>query len=83
MRAAIDHGITGIVAECGGNAICATWHVYVDEPWIFKTGPVGDSENMLLDMTAAIRRMNSRLCCQIRITSALDGMTLHLPDKQV
>jgi ferredoxin, 2Fe-2S len=34
-------------------------------------------------MTAAARRPNSRLCCQIRITPALDGLTLHLPDKQV
>ena len=82
-RAAVSHGIKGIVAECGGNAICATCHVYVDEPWISKTGAVGDDENALLDMTAAVRRPNSRLCCQIRITSALDGMTLHLPDNQV
>ena len=83
MRAAVNHGIKGIVAECGGNAICATCHVYVDEPWISKVGPVGNDEGLLLDMTAAARRPNSRLCCQIRITPALDGLTLHLPDKQV
>jgi 2Fe-2S ferredoxin len=83
MRAAVSHGIKGIVAECGGSAICATCHVYVDESWISKIGFVGDDENALLDMTAAVRRPNSRLCCQIRITSALDGLTLRLPDKQV
>jgi ferredoxin, 2Fe-2S len=82
MRAAVDYGIKGIVAECGGNALCATCHVYVDEPWISKLGPVGDDESTLLDMTAAARRPNSRLCCQIRVTPALDGLSLHLPDKQ-
>lgn len=83
MRVAVDHGIKGIVAECGGHAICATCHVYVDEPWISKIDPVGDDESMLLEMTAAVRRPNSRLCCQIRVTPALDGLTLHLPDKQL
>jgi 2Fe-2S ferredoxin len=83
MRAAVDHGIKGIVAECGGNALCATCHVYVDERWISRIGPVGDDESTLLDMTAAVRRPNSRLCCQIRVTPALEGLSLHLPDKQV
>jgi ferredoxin, 2Fe-2S len=55
MRAAADHAIQGIVAECGGNALCATCHVYVDEPWISKLGPVGDDESTFLDMTAAVQ----------------------------
>ena len=82
MRAAVSHGIKGIVAECGGNALCATCHVYVDEPWISKLGPVGNDEGMLLDRTVAVRRPNSRLCCQIKVTPALDGLTLRLPDRQ-
>src|ERR1700742_3651920 len=83
MHEAVRHGVKGIVAECGGNAICATCHVYVEETWISKVGPVGNDEGLLLDMTAAVRRPNSRLCCQIRVTPALDGLTLRLPDKQV
>lgn len=55
MRAAADYAIQGIVAECGGNALCATCHVYVDEPWISKLGPVGDDESTFLDMIAAVR----------------------------
>ncbi len=33
MRAAVDDGIEGIKADCGGLMTCATCHVYVDEAW--------------------------------------------------
>src|SRR3984957_18248635 len=82
MRAAVSHSIKGIEAECGGNRINAACHVYVDDPWISKVGPVGNDEGLLLDMTAAVRRPNSRLCCQIRVTAGLAGLTTRLPDKQ-
>jgi ferredoxin, 2Fe-2S len=82
MRAAVSHGVKGIAAECGGNGICATCHVYVDEAWIGKLGPVGEDEDTLLDSTVAARLPNSRLSCQIRITPALDGLTMRLPERQ-
>ena len=40
-------------------------------------------EDALLDGTAAERRANSRLSCQIKMTPELDGLVLELPDKQV
>jgi ferredoxin, 2Fe-2S len=34
MQAATTQGVHGTVAGCGGNAKCATCHVYVDESWL-------------------------------------------------
>jgi ferredoxin, 2Fe-2S len=82
MRAAVSQGVKGIAAECGGAGICATCHVYVDEAWLKKLGPVSEDEDTLLDSTASARLSNSRLSCQIKITPALDGLTLRLPERQ-
>jgi 2Fe-2S ferredoxin len=82
MRAALAHGIDEIVAECGGNAVCATCHVYVDDAWLPKLEPIAADEDDLLDGTATERLPNSRLSCQIRITPALDGLVLRLPERQ-
>jgi 2Fe-2S ferredoxin len=83
MRAAVSHRIRGIAAECGGNGICATCHVYVEEAWLKRLGPISEDEDALLDSTASARLPSSRLSCQIRVTPALDGLTLRLPERQV
>jgi ferredoxin, 2Fe-2S len=83
MQAATRHGLDGIVAECGGNAMCATCHVYVDESWIGRLAPMSADEDALLDGTAAERLSNSRLSCQIKLADHLDGLVLRLPDKQI
>ena len=82
MENAIRNGVPGIEAECGGACACATCHVYVDEAWLPKLDPVAADEDDLLDGTASERLPNSRLSCQIRITPALDGLVLRLPDRQ-
>jgi len=82
MLAALTHGVDGIVAECGGNAVCATCHVYVDEAWTGKLPPVSDDEDALLDGTAAERRPNSRLSCQIPVQPVLAGLVIRIPDRQ-
>ena len=82
MLAALTHGVDGIVAECGGNAVCATSHVYVDDAWTSKLEPVSDDEDALLDGTAAERRPNSRLSCQIKVQPALAGLVVRIPDRQ-
>src|SRR5689334_18559360 len=82
MNTALVHGVSGILAECGGNAMCATCHVYVDEAWVERLAPPTADEDALLDGTAAERRPNSRLSCQIRMTTELDGLVLRLPDRQ-
>ncbi len=83
MQAASRGGILGIVAECGGNAMCATCHVYVADEWLGRLPAVSDDEDALLDGTAAERRANSRLSCQLPVTAELDGLVLHLPERQV
>ena len=82
MLAALTHGVDGIVAECGRNAVCATCHVYVDDAWTSKLEPVSDDEDALLDGTAAERRPNSRLSCQIKVQPALAGLVVRIPDRQ-
>lgn len=82
MQAAVAANVTGIEADCGGLLTCATCHVYVHEPWASQLPAPGPDELGMLGFTAAPRRANSRLSCQIQLTEALDGLTVDLPDKQ-
>jgi 2Fe-2S ferredoxin len=82
MQAATRQDVSGILAECGGNAMCATCHVYVDEDWLARLPAMGDDEDALLDGAAAERQANSRLSCQIKFAVDLDGLLLRLPDRQ-
>jgi ferredoxin, 2Fe-2S len=83
MELAVSHGIDGIVAECGGNAMCATCHVYVDDRWIDRLAAMTEEEDALLDGAAAQRLPTSRLSCQIKVEPELDGLVLRLPERQV
>jgi 2Fe-2S ferredoxin len=82
MQAATRYDVAGILAECGGNAMCATCHVYVDDAWLSRLPAMADDEDALLDGTAADRRAGSRLSCQIKPSAELDGLVLHLPERQ-
>jgi 2Fe-2S ferredoxin len=83
MQFAVRHGIDEIVAECCGNAMCATCHVYVDDRWIDRLPAMTDEEDALLDGTASDRLRASRLSCQIKIEPELDGLQLRLPERQI
>ncbi|MBR1276503.1 2Fe-2S iron-sulfur cluster-binding protein [Bradyrhizobium sp. AUGA SZCCT0283] len=83
MQAATRNDLSGILAECGGNAMCATCHVYVDEAWLARLPAMGGAEDALLDGAAAERQANSRLSCQINLAADLDGLVLRLPDRQL
>jgi 2Fe-2S ferredoxin len=83
MQAATRQDINGILAECGGNAMCATCHVYVDDSWIGRLAAMGEDEDALLDGVAAERQPTSRLSCQIKIEPGLDGLVLRLPERQL
>jgi len=81
MQAAHDNNIDEIVAECGGNCVCATCHCYVNEAWTAKAGPPSEDEEFMLE-TNEYRKDNSRLGCQLPITDELDGIVIHLPETQ-
>lgn len=81
MEAAIKNSVPGIDAECGGACACATCHVYVDEAWKEKTGNVEAMEEDMLDFAFDVRP-TSRLSCQIRVSDALDGLVVNIPEQQ-
>jgi ferredoxin, 2Fe-2S len=84
MRGAIDAGISGIVGECGGNAMCATCHVYLEgDSGRRGVPPVSEVEDAMLDETAAPRKASSRLSCQITADPDFDGITVQLPAAQI
>ena len=82
MRAAVDAGIEGIKADCGGLMTCATCHVYIDEAWVERLPQPSADENAMLDMTAAQRRPTSRLSCQIVLDADSRGLTAGIPETQ-
>jgi 2Fe-2S ferredoxin len=81
MEAAVKNSIAGIAAECGGACACATCHVYVAEAWREPTGRPEQMEEDMLDFAFDIRP-ESRLSCQIKVTDALDGLVVRIPEKQ-
>ena len=81
MEAAVRQRVPGIDADCGGACACATCHVYVDPAWSGAIPPKSDMEETMLDF-ALSRKAESRLSCQIRATSAMEGLVLRLPASQ-
>ena len=83
MRAALNQDISGIIGECGGALACATCHCYVDDAWTALIGPPSSQdERDMLESTAAEIKPNSRLSCQIVLSAEMDGLIIHLPEKQ-
>jgi 2Fe-2S ferredoxin len=81
MEAARQHGVQGVVAQCGGACACATCHVYVDPDWVNRLDPPEEMEEGMLE-TALEPRPNSRLSCQIHITAEMDGLRVTVPQQQ-
>jgi len=81
MTGAVDNDIDEIVAECGGSCSCATCHCYIDEAWLDKVPPAESMEKEMLDC-AYEPKANSRLSCQVILSDDLDGLVVHLPEKQ-
>src|SRR5690606_38632861 len=63
MRAAVAAGLPGIVAECGGQLMCATCHVHVVDGGE-GLPEMSDDERDMLELAAAPVDERSRLSCQ-------------------
>jgi 2Fe-2S ferredoxin len=81
METAINNGVPGIEAECGGACACSTCHVYVDEAWREKVGAPAPMEEDMLDFAYEVKP-NSRLSCQIKVSADLDGLVVRTPERQ-
>lgn len=83
MEGARDNGVPGIAADCGGACACSTCHVYVDPAWVDRLPKKEAMEEDMLDFAWEPNPARSRLTCQIRVTPALDGLKVFIPEKQI
>ena len=81
MDCALDHGVRGIRAQCGGACTCVTCHCYVDDAWVARVPAPRDDELEMLEY-AWRRTANSRLACQIVLSGDCDGIVVHVPERQ-
>ena len=81
MEVALQNGVPGIDADCGGSMACATCHVYVKDEWFKKINEKNEGEDDMLDQ-AYEPRSNSRLSCQIIVSDELEGLIVNMPEKQ-
>ena len=82
MEGAVKNNIPGIDADCGGACACSTCHVYVDPEWVGRLPAREPMEEDMLDF-AFQPQANSRLTCQLKVTPALDGLVVRMPEKQI
>ena len=81
MEAAVQNGVRGILALCGGACACGTCHVYVDAAWLLRLAPREEMEEGMLEC-AWEPRDNSRLSCQIHVSADLEGLEGTVPQRQ-
>lgn len=67
-----------VEGTCGGMAMCASCHMYVESNHIL-TKKSEDEEDML-DEAFFVDDIKSRLGCQIKITPGLDGLIVKLAE---
>ena len=81
MEGAVRSLVPGIDADCGGACACATCHVYVDPAWAAALPAKAEMEETMLDF-AQDAQPTSRLSCQLRVTSDMDGLIVRVPPSQ-
>lgn len=83
MEGARDNNVPGIEADCGGACACSTCHVYVHPDWIEKLPPAEELEEDMLEFAHEPDSARSRLTCQIKVSEALDGLVVEVPERQI
>ena len=81
MRIALNAGVDGLVAECGGCLSCATCHCYVEGGWNDRVPSASEEEQVMVECAIDVRD-NSRLSCQLIYTDDLDGLEIGIPASQ-
>jgi 2Fe-2S ferredoxin len=69
-----EYPITG---TCGGLGTCSSCHIYINSD--NQLVNMGMIEDMMLDDVGELRKENSRLACQLHITSKLDNLKISIP----
>jgi len=77
MELALENNVKGIDGNCGGVCSCATCHVHVAPADVTKTGEADELEKDMLEFDDNANEF-SRLCCQIPVSDAVDGITLNV-----
>lgn len=79
MSLAVANNVDGIDGDCGGVCSCATCHVHVDAAHMSKVGAASEIEQDMLELDDNANEF-SRLCCQIEISEALDGLVVKVAE---
>ena len=82
MATSVKNGVPGIIGECGGNASCATCHVWVRDEFLPLLAEPSETEEDLLEMGVSDRRPGSRLSCQSKMCAELDGLTVDVAPQE-
>ena len=81
MQGAVNYMIPGIEGDCGGLCACGTCHVYIPSEWTSKCSEIDELEEGILEFAFGTDE-RSRLSCQIEMAEALEGLVVHLPERQ-
>ncbi|WP_026543273.1 2Fe-2S iron-sulfur cluster-binding protein [Paenarthrobacter nicotinovorans] len=84
MKAAVANSVPGIIGECGGQAMCATCHVYVRDEFLEALPPISDDEEEMLEEATAPRdEERSRLGCQLHAGNDFEKIIVEIPGSQI
>ena len=77
MQLIDQHELANPYGICGGEPMCGTCHVYVEEKWLDKLSQKTSEEEIAIDNASALKD-NSRLGCQIDLSEELNGLSVNI-----